>query len=766
MVGKQGSARGLVRASHLQHHPDSADSGAAGSRDDRSHPIAVPRLAEDAGWSCQVKYLRRRLTITAAISEKKRVVILGGGVAGMAAAFGITRMPDWQQEYEVTVYQLGWRLGGKGASGRQGESARIQEHGLHVWGGFYENAFRMMRACYEELDRPPTAPLARWDQAFLPLPLVSFTEDLAEWLDWSTNFPQYPSTPGDGNPMPSLWEGVVRIVEWILQTLEGGTLASGTPTAPPAQEPAWVLERLETHGATVPRRSGTAEWLIAAAAELARAVPPGEREQDERDLMALGWLLSAFRDAALPDAPPEGPDGLRRALILTDLAATEVIGMIEDGVLIHGFDVIDGEDLAAWYTRHGAKQASVESGLLRGMYDFIFAYRGGCPDQPSLAAGVGLRLVLRLVMWSKGAIFYRMAAGMGDAVFAPLYLALAKQGVKFRFFQLVENLEPTADGRALAAITIGEQAQPKDGPYRPLIEVAGLPCWPAEPQYDQLLQGEELKQLRIDLESPWSPWPPVDHYQLVAGQDFDIAVLATSLAPLRDIAAPLIAANLSWNTMVEQIQSVPTQAFQLWLDPTLEKLGWTPGPTVLTAFAHPFETWADMSQVIDRELWPSGETPGSIAYFCGVQPDIEPLPPYSDHGFPARQQTAAHDAAMEWVEQNLATLWPAAGTPGSFDWSLLHAAQGQSGPARFESQYWRANISPAERYVLSVPGTTAARLRPGSSGFSNLYLAGDWVHNGLNVGCVESAAMGGLEAAQAICGYPKEIVGQSDFASD
>src|SRR5215831_4582868 len=95
---------------------------------------------------------------------KQKIVILGGGAGALAAAFGLTEAPDWQQRYDITVYQLGWRLGGKGASGRnQDRNQRIEEHGLHVWGGFYENAFRVMRACYTEMNRPPTAPLATWD---------------------------------------------------------------------------------------------------------------------------------------------------------------------------------------------------------------------------------------------------------------------------------------------------------------------------------------------------------------------------------------------------------------------------------------------------------------------------------------------------------------------------------------------------------------------------------------------------------------------------
>src|SRR6185503_267067 len=79
---------------------------------------------------------------------RTRVVIIGGGCAGLTAAFELSR-PEHGDRFQITVYQMGFRLGGKGASGR-GVGGRIEEHGLHLWMGFYENAFRLMRECYEE----------------------------------------------------------------------------------------------------------------------------------------------------------------------------------------------------------------------------------------------------------------------------------------------------------------------------------------------------------------------------------------------------------------------------------------------------------------------------------------------------------------------------------------------------------------------------------------------------------------------------------------
>ena len=87
----------------------------------------------------------------------------------MTAAFELTATPELRERYDVTVHQLGWRLGGKGASGRNAAlGQRIEEHGLHIWFGFYNNAFAVIRRCYEELGREPGAPLATWTDAFKP----------------------------------------------------------------------------------------------------------------------------------------------------------------------------------------------------------------------------------------------------------------------------------------------------------------------------------------------------------------------------------------------------------------------------------------------------------------------------------------------------------------------------------------------------------------------------------------------------------------------
>jgi uncharacterized protein with NAD-binding domain and iron-sulfur cluster len=77
-----------------------------------------------------------------------------------------------------------------------------------------------------------------------------------------------------------------------------------------------------------------------------------------------------------------------------------------------------------------------------------------------------------------------------------------------------------------------------------------------------------------------------------------------------------------------------------------------------------------------------------------------------------------------------------------------------AGDFKIVSDYFRANINPTERYVQSVAGSTAFRLRANESGLDNVILAGDWTKNGFNAGCVEAAVMSGIQAANAIAGRP------------
>src|SRR5690348_11314329 len=133
------------------------------------------------------------------MGERRKIAILGGGVGAISTAFELTDYKDWQDKYEVTVYTDGWRLGGKGASGRNLDLAcRVEEHGLHVWFGCYQNAFHMMRKVYEELSEnnlAPGSPLQSCFDAFQPHDRISLVSQSG--ITWTTNFAVHSGLPGD-----------------------------------------------------------------------------------------------------------------------------------------------------------------------------------------------------------------------------------------------------------------------------------------------------------------------------------------------------------------------------------------------------------------------------------------------------------------------------------------------------------------------------------------------------------------------------------------
>src|SRR4051812_24350065 len=166
-------------------------------------------------------------------SRPPNVAVLGGGMAGLAAAWRLTEPRHRDRVGEVTVYQRGWRLGGKAASHR-GVHDRIEEHGLHIWLGYYDNAFRLMRDCYAELDRPTTDPhssIQLWTDAFTPAPLIGL-EDLhdGDWSTWTALFPSNNLLPGepldeaDASLAPSSSEFLARslgLMRAFVTSLEG-----------------------------------------------------------------------------------------------------------------------------------------------------------------------------------------------------------------------------------------------------------------------------------------------------------------------------------------------------------------------------------------------------------------------------------------------------------------------------------------------------------------------------------------------------------------
>jgi uncharacterized protein with NAD-binding domain and iron-sulfur cluster len=705
--------------------------------------------------------------------SKQRVAILGGGVAALSAAFALTEVDPKGEKYEITLHQLGWRLGGKTASGRNAEyGQRIEEHGLHIWAGFYENAFTILRCVLKALNRPPTNPIATIGDAFKRQSQIFYAElHDGQWLPW----PFWFQPDADENVYPgrdNLWatDPIVPPLSTIVQRMIASIIFNlnyyenewpGDPRLEAARAIATLSldQQLRLARISVANRTGHPLLTMAhCVCEDLKSDAEAVRRDAHQDLRAL---LGSFRTIAKECHDADGlAEELRRALILINLGICMLLGMLDNGCLQDGLEVLDRYEFREFLAQQD--EAAANNAIVTALYEYIFAYEGGSRDKPSVSACSAVQGLLRLFFTYKGAFFFKSVVGMGDTICTPIYQLLKQRGVKFKFFHKVTGLEPTADGDNIGTILIDQQVALVDGvdEYYPLVPVNGVDCWPSTPLWAQIKDGYALTGYNFEnaYGPPFPPQPPpVARLSLKLGQDFDQVILGISVGALRDICAPLMRDKPAWADMIDNLPTVRTQALQLWINSLVTDLGGpyvqplvppkleTMGPIVTTC-KPPLDTYSDMSQLLPAEAWPA-PAPLSIAYYCAIMGDDQA---------PDNEALAADSVKLlsrEWMTSWLDTLWTHIGQGADFRWDLLHSPGGGVGPARLDEQFWRANINPTERYVLSLPGTLNHRMNPGDTGYANLYVTGDWTRvPEINAGCVEVAAMSGLAAASALSG--------------
>ncbi|QKG72835.1 FAD-dependent oxidoreductase [Erythrobacter mangrovi] len=680
----------------------------------------------------------------------------------MTTAWELSR-PDHGGKYEVTVYQEGWRLGGKGASGR-GASGRIEEHGLHIWLGFYDNSFRMMRQCHAELAARGMGDIyGDWRDAWTPKNDIALCSQSPEggFTHWRAHLPPRPGLPGD--PLPrdagfSLTHYLASAFD-LFRALLLDTSVNGHGVATASEstgDPDQLARRLASmvKFGSFATTAGLAQ-MLGLLASLSRSATP---DNAEAMLGGVEKVCSSLRqwleDRWLADSEN------RYLWEIADLTLATIVGMTRHRVWFdpRGLDAIEDYECREFLHMHGASLRSLQSPFIRGLYDLSMGYENGDMTRPSLSAGQGLRGTMRTFFSYRGAFMWKMRAGMGDVVFAPLYTAMKERGVRFEFFHRLTNMGMASDGDHVDSLTFDIQAKTKRGrEYRPLVPVAGKPCWPSAPDFGQLAGGATMASEGWNFESHWDR-RRVGTRTLALGQDFDLVVLGVGIGAVPYVASDFVERDPRWKAMCDNVKTVASQAFQVWMDEDLGELGW-PGPAYITgAFAKPFDTWCDMAHVVPEEGWK--QLPKTSVYFCAVLPDPADPPDENDRGYPARRAAEVRANAEEFLQGPVREVWPRAyDAKGDFRWEILKTeTEGQTtlkGKARFESQYWRANVNPSDRYVIHTPGSHRYRISPLDMTYDNLTICGDWTDSGFSSGCVEGAVMSGLLAAHALCGSPK-----------
>jgi uncharacterized protein with NAD-binding domain and iron-sulfur cluster len=328
--------------------------------------------------------------------QREKIAIIGGGIGALTSAYFLTD-PLLAGRFEVTVYTMGWRLGGKGASGRnQDRQCRIEEHGLHIWFGTYHNAISLMRRCYAELGRTPDQPLATFEDAFKAQRRLVLLETVGnERRPWAIDFPDLPAL-GDGLTVLGLLQ---RLVDWVTRRLDSvrgldrKRVLDFTDLAS-ANE----LVRAMTANAAV-TSSGianlTARQLAQLLAEQVRSLDASSFGATFRLNIISGGLRLLARmvfDLLSPELPEN--DEARRIWTLVYLGTTFARGIIDDRLFEKGFDSVETVELCAWLASHSSFIGSADqqaaddpvfsSACLQAFYDASFSYIDGDAEKPNI----------------------------------------------------------------------------------------------------------------------------------------------------------------------------------------------------------------------------------------------------------------------------------------------------------------------------------------------------------------------------------------------
>jgi uncharacterized protein with NAD-binding domain and iron-sulfur cluster len=686
---------------------------------------------------------------------KKRVAIIGGGPSALAAAFELTD-PERANQYEVTIYQQGWRLGGKCASGRNpdtGFGKRVEEHGLHIWFGCYENARRMVERCYDELGK--AAPYRSFEEAFEGIDHIVLGQHRdGEWSFPELHFPR-------NRLAPLHFAGFVsEALTWAARRLQEILPPKPVPEAR-WSEPWWQRARsiLEALDLDEPNEGQEVDRLLHGASSLERGITGIFRDvraagQAQHDPTSLIDKFAQLSEAVLPDRDSE-PAEVRFYRETVRLLYTVLRGVWRDGVLDEGFDKLNDVDLAAWLKKHDDDFPDNPldwPALVRAVYDGCFAFEGGDVERPRMAAGRALQGAIRCLLHYRGSVLYRPRGSMSDAVIAPVAQLLHHRGVEFCFYHAAKELRPSTDGMQIQEIDVVQQL-PVESTKAAIRARPGRPLtWSTRPP-DSVLAGAQLGgRSPVLLEQEIDPF----HGKVITldadGEQggFDWVILAVPPDVQREICGPLAKADSAYARMLDESRSVMTQASQLWVRRSAEELGQRfTSASLVSCYVEPLDTYADMAHLRRRERWSKEDDVRHIAYFCGVLPEAG-IKDQREADEAARAQLAA------FLEHDIGQLWPDSvrADGKGFEWDLLAPATGQSGAAALDRQYYRANWSNTERYVLTLPGSVKHRLSPDWARFGNLVLAGDWTANGLDSGCLEAAVTSGRLAARRICGNP------------
>ena len=237
-----------------------------------------------------------------------RVAILGGGMAGLSAAWRLSEA-GWRDRFEaIAVDRRGWRLGGKGASAGAPRARRGTRTCPAGWAA--ARSRRHARECYAGLDRATKGPDAPSTPGIRPgsRPTISGMADRRDEEGWSpSRFARNDEVPGEPKATGREFTvvGFVRralrlVLDFADSLARGGQLVTVTCVRTvPIDGLTWLevvrwgtLATLATPGQTASPRNDS-KGSLARALDTVREALEHEQRADHRRFWLFLSLLTA-----------------------------------------------------------------------------------------------------------------------------------------------------------------------------------------------------------------------------------------------------------------------------------------------------------------------------------------------------------------------------------------------------------------------------------------------------------------------------------------
>ena len=311
--------------------------------------------------------------------------------------------------------------------------------------------------------------------------------------------------------------------------------------------------------------------------------------------------------------------------------------------------------------------------------------------QRGMGAGVAVFLTTKMFLEYRGAIFWKMAAGMGDIVFAPLYEALRERGVRLRV--LPPRRRPPPVGRShedrgghgrspgRACVRDAEQLRPA-GQIRRASVLPGRAASRASSTRPAEIERAHARVALLRVARRRAPaccataWTTTT---LVFAISLGMVPFTCRRADRRSHASGARWSRTSRPPRRRRCSSGCVEDERA--------LGWPHAGTTVSAYEQPFHTWASMSQLIDVECWPAADRPGAIAYFCGALDASGPAARATGAPTPRSSARGCEQRDRAADRRTSATFCPGPRGGGGFRWELLCGRNGHAASTRSTAQF-------------------------------------------------------------------------------